>query len=287
MALWVSSHIQETFKNKKEQIYLWAWQQLKFIFHKYLKMGSSPFADTDAKVLNWQCKVYIASFVKELSSIFLLYASPALMHGWYEALLDIIIIIVYEFLALRSCRTASWHCWIGNCRHENSKKVAPAAKLLAVFCIPFLSVLKHRMYWMGQTPKSLFGYYEERKGYDSLGGGWRRGCREGLCKVAWELLFPCLITQQRRGHLSTANGGSVKGDALNSPHAGANRGTMQGDTSCLCDMPKHVYAGLMGRGGHWDLRVNACPCKGDLSGSHCMGYSWNQLFQKINWEIFF
>lgn len=88
MSLWVSSHIQETFKNKKEQIYLWAWQQLKFIFHKYLKMGSSPFADTDAKGLNWQCKVYIASFVKAQSSIFLLSASPALMHGWDETLLD-------------------------------------------------------------------------------------------------------------------------------------------------------------------------------------------------------
>lgn len=88
MLLWVSSHIQETFKNKKEQIYLWAWQQLKFIFHKYLKTGSSPFAVTDAKVLNWQCKVYIASFVKEQSSIFLPYASPVFMHGWDEALSD-------------------------------------------------------------------------------------------------------------------------------------------------------------------------------------------------------
>lgn len=35
---------------------------------------------------------------------------------------------------------------LGTGRYENSKKkVAPAAKLLAVFCIPFLSVLKHRM----------------------------------------------------------------------------------------------------------------------------------------------
>jgi len=57
----------------------------------------------------------------------------------------VVIIIVYEFLALWSCRTASWHCWIRNCRHENRKNVAPAAKLLAVFCILFLSVLKHRM----------------------------------------------------------------------------------------------------------------------------------------------
>lgn len=145
-------------KNKKEQIYLWAWQQLKFIFHKYLKIGSSPFADAYAKVLNWQRKVYAASFVKEQSSIFLLYAILQLcVASW------VVIIIVYEFLALRSCVTASRRCWTGNCRHANSRKVAPAAKLLAVFCIPFLSVLKHRMYWMGQTLKSLFGYYEERE----------------------------------------------------------------------------------------------------------------------------
>lgn len=127
----------------------------------------------------------------------------------------------------------------------------------------------------------------ERKGCDSLGGGWIRGCREGLCKVAREILVPCLITQQRRGHLSTANGGSVKSDALNRPRAGANRGVMWGDACCLCDMFKRVYAGLMGKGDHWDLRVNACPCKGDLGGNRHMGCSWNQLFQKINWEIYF
>lgn len=41
---------------------------------------------------------------------------------------------------------------------------------------------------------------------------------------------------------------------------------------------------MQGKGGYRDLRVNACPCKGDLGGNHCMGWSWNQLFQKI--EIF-
>lgn len=61
---------------------------MKFIFHKYLKMGPSPFAEADARVLNRQCKVYIAGFVKEQSSIFLLSASPVLLHGWDEALLD-------------------------------------------------------------------------------------------------------------------------------------------------------------------------------------------------------
>lgn len=76
----------------------------------------------------------------------------------------------------------------------------------------------------------------ERKGCDSLGGGWKRGCRERLCKVAWELLIAGLIIQQLRGCLKAADDGSVKSHVLESPHAGANRGAMQGGAGRLCDI---------------------------------------------------
>lgn len=70
------------------------------------------------------------------------------MHGWDEAWLDYCFLLLLLMNSL-PCGRAEQRVGIVESGTVDMKiaktKVAPAAKLLAVFCIPFLSVLKDRM----------------------------------------------------------------------------------------------------------------------------------------------
>jgi len=111
MALWVSSHIQETFKNKKGANLSLGLATAEVYISQVSENGFLPICRHRCQsfkltVQSLYCKLCKGAKQRFFSSMPVLHLRVARMKPCWA----VIIIIVYEFLALQSCRTASRHC---------------------------------------------------------------------------------------------------------------------------------------------------------------------------------